>query len=144
MQDAVISGFFGEYRWLSNFWIAPVSYDGTIFNSAEHAYVYAKCEVKPEYREIFINSTPGEIKRWGRKWPLRKHFEEHKLVIMYDVLIAKFEDPELQAKLLGTYPATLVETNNWGDTFWGQDTDGRGYNHLGKLLEKVRDYYAEN
>jgi len=34
----------------------------------------------------------------------------------------------------------LVEGNDWGDTYWGQ-CKGRGQNHLGKLIMRIR---AEN
>lgn len=34
----------------------------------------------------------------------------------------------------------LVEGNSFGDTFWGVDArTGKGENHLGKILMKVRE-----
>lgn len=54
--------------------------------------------------------------------------------------VVKFAEPGLQAKLLETGNEELVEGNYWGDTFWGV-CRGRGENHLGKLLMKVRTYY---
>ena len=32
----------------------------------------------------------------------------------------------------------LIEGNVWNDTFWGV-CNGKGHNHLGKILMKVRD-----
>ena len=37
-----ILGFFGEHRWLSNFWSAKIILDEIEFPTAEHAYVYSK------------------------------------------------------------------------------------------------------
>ena len=38
---------------------------------------------------------------------------------------------------------TLEEGNRWHDTFWGIDQNtGKGENHLGKILMKVRDEIA--
>ena len=33
-----IRGFFGDYRWLSNFHLSYLTVDGLTFPSAEHAY----------------------------------------------------------------------------------------------------------
>lgn len=56
---------------------------------------------------------------------------------MYGLLIEKFYDPDLNAKLQETGDAELIEGNYWGDRFWGV-CDGVGENHLGKLLMRVR------
>lgn len=50
----------------------------------------------------------------------------------------KFEDPILRQKLIETYPADLIETNNWHDTFWGV-CNGVGQNHLGRILKVIRN-----
>lgn len=44
---------------------------------------------------------------------------------------------DLKAKLLETGDAELVESNWWHDYFWGV-CNGRGENHLGKILMKIR------
>jgi len=45
--------------------------------------------------------------------------------------------PGLKASLRQTGNARLVEGNWWGDTFWGV-CNGKGTNHLGKVLMEVR------
>jgi predicted NAD-dependent protein-ADP-ribosyltransferase YbiA (DUF1768 family) len=59
---------------------------------------------------------------------------------MRRILVIKFQNPELKAKLIATGDAQLVEGNTWGDLFWGVDTTmGVGSNQLGKLLMGIRD-----
>ena len=55
-----------------------------------------------------------------------------------ELLYRKFAIPSLREKLLATGDAYLEEGNNWGDTIWGT-VNGRGQNHLGRLLMEVRD-----
>ncbi len=49
----------------------------------------------------------------------------------------------LAEKLLETFPRPLIEGNSWGDIYWGRrltaDGVGEGLNHLGRLLENIRD-----
>ena len=50
----------------------------------------------------------------------------------------KFKDINLSELLIGTEDVELVESNNWNDTFWGV-CNGKGKNHLGKILMEVRE-----
>jgi N-glycosidase YbiA len=143
MYDNRIAGFFGEYRWLSNFWPCEITYDSIAFSSVEHAYVYAKCVLSPEQLDKLLASTPGGAKRLGRTAPVNPQFSQNKLAIMKKLLEIKFSHINLQQKLIDTHPAALIEVNNWGDTFWGVNEQGTGLNHLGYLLEEVRDSYRE-
>ena len=56
---------------------------------------------------------------------------------MRELLRQKFAHPDLRRLLLATGDAELVEGNTWGDTFWGT-VDGKGENHLGKILTRIR------
>lgn len=141
MYDTRIAGFFGEYRWLSNFWPCQVYYDNHVFPSVEHAYVYAKCELSEAQFLTLLELTPGAAKRLGRSAVLKPSFEQNKLVIMKQLLKSKFSDSTLQKQLVDTDPRTLIEVNSWNDTFWGVNEHGSGLNHLGVLLEEVRDFY---
>lgn len=141
MYDNRIAGFFGEYRWLSNFWPCEVCYNNITFPSVEHAYVYAKCILTDKQLNELLNLTPGGAKRLGRTAPANPQFSQNKLAIMKKLLEIKFSHSTLQKQLIATYPAALIEVNNWGDTFWGVNEQGSGLNHLGVLLEQVRDAY---
>lgn len=134
-----ISGFFGEYRWLSNFWLTPVFYRGHIWPSSEHAYQAAKFVDTdwPRYYEISKTRTPGEAKRIGREGNLRPDWEEVKYDVMLEIVRAKFKTESLAAQLKATIPYDLEEENPWNDTYWGT-TKGVGENNLGKILMQVR------
>lgn len=143
MYDQRIAGFFGEYRWLSNFWPCEVRYDNLIFPSVEHAYVYAKCYLDCKQLDQLLESSAGQAKRLGKQARIKPSFELNKLEIMKQLLLAKFSQASLQEKLLSTHPKALIEVNSWNDTFWGVNEQGTGLNHLGVLLQEVRDIYRE-
>ena len=130
-----ITSFQGEYRWLSNFWPAPVEYDGLIYPTVENAYQAAKTD--PDLRLPFVNCPPEQAKRLGRKVPIRHGWENAKVNVMSTLLRKKFKDGELASRLLRTEGDEIIEGNGWGDTFWGI-CQGKGENNLGKLLMKIR------
>lgn len=134
-----INSFFGEYRWLSNFWRVHVNLDGFAYPSVEHAYQAAKT-LDPIVRErIRTAATPGRAKRGGNNVKLRPHWEQIKIGIMRELLYQKFARYSyLRKQLIDTGDLLLVEGNTWGDTFWGV-CDGKGENQLGILLMEVRN-----
>lgn len=138
----MINEFKNEYFFLSNFYRAPVSYNGMHFSSSEAAFQAQKC---PEKRIEFFGLSPSKAKALGRKMPLRADWETVKDGIMEDIVFAKFEqNPPLLAKLLETGNEELVEGTTWNDTYWGIDlATGKGENKLGKILMKVRKHYQE-
>ena len=133
-----ITSFSGEYEFLSNFYSVPVNYKYT-YSSAEAAYQAQKSENTSDALE-FTKYNPGKAKRMGRKVELRSDWEEVKLEVMRDVVFAKFfQNPELAKRLLATGDSTLIEGNDWHDTFWGVDLEtGEGQNNLGKILMEIR------
>ncbi len=135
-----IDHFVGGHRWLSNFWLVPVMFEGHQYRSVEHAYVAAKTTDPAIREQVRLIETPGAAKRFGRKIELRPDWETVKLGVMEIMLRSKFRQERLRLLLLSTGDAELVEGNTWGDTFWGV-CDGVGENHLGKLLMKLRAEY---
>lgn len=132
-----IYGFSGEYRWLSNFWPAKVVFQDIEFPSVEHGYVFSKGKVD---LPLLLGMSAGQAKRYGRTVELNNTFEKNKLDIMYDLVHSKFSNNlELKNKLLATKDCNIVEFNTWGDTFWGVTSDGRGLNHLGNIIMRVRE-----
>ena len=116
-----IYGFFGEHRFLSNFWYADVTYDGDTYSSVEHGYQAAKC-AHPVDRIPFLQSTgitPAQAKRQGKHVKLRDDWELVKIAIMRDLVFQKFQHEDLRDRLIATGDKYLEETNTWGDTFWG-------------------------
>ena len=82
-------------------------------------------------------SEPAKAKSAGNKVDLRPDWESVKYQVMLDINRLKFEDPNLEAKLLNTGEAYLEETNWWGDVYWGV-CNGIGENNLGEILMLVR------
>lgn len=132
-----IDEFRGRYFFLSNFYTAPVIYQGIRFENNEAAFQAAKC---PERMTEFCGLTPNAAKRLGRRVQLRPDWETVKYDVMYEVCMAKFtQNPDLLSKLLDTGDAELIEGNTWGDRVWGVDMyRAIGENHLGKILMRVR------
>jgi len=131
--------FRGEYFFLSNFFISPVTYEGLTYRSVEHAYHAAKT-TDPKIRERFTGNltTPSWAKQAGRALKLRDDWETLKLNVMWQLLNQKFAPgTPLADRLVATADAELIEENHWGDTFWGV-CNGVGLNNLGRLLMGVR------
>lgn len=134
-----INEFDGSYRWLSNFWECDVPYNGHTYISSEHAYQAAKTTNEKDRLRIANCRTPGETKRLIRTLDQTPGFHERKLQIMEDIVRSKFtHNADLAEKLVETEGDTLVEGNSWKDTFWGVCC-GKGENHLGKILMKIRE-----
>ena len=138
-----IKGFFGDYRFLSNFWPAKVILDGITYSSTELAYQASKWE--PEDRDFFLTCTELGSIDYNRKNPPNKYSEEEwnlvKVDIMKNLLCQKFDpeiNPENYQLLIATGNKFLEERNWWGDLYWGTDKDGNGENVLGKILMELR------
>lgn len=133
----MINQFKGKYYFLSNFYSAPVKYDGLLYQNNEAAFQSAKCINKKDRRQ-FINLPPNKAKGYGRRVKLRNDWEEIKSQVMYDIVKDKFtRNKDLKEKLLATGDKYLEEGNWWNDTYWGV-CDGIGQNKLGTILMQVR------
>lgn len=142
--DKKVCGFFGPFRWLSNFWPCQVHYEGLNYPSVEHAYQAAKY---PEAdRGQFTMISASEAKKLGKQAPIDKaKWDAGKYNIMAILVLQKFlMNPDLKEMLLATDDAYLEETNHWSDRYWGVDEDGIGENNLGKILLGVRETIRKN
>lgn len=123
----------GQYFFLSNFAESPMTAP-----TLEHHYQAAKCINKEDAQIILNAKSPAEAKKLSRKMKIRPDFNKIKLQVMEDLLRKKFQDKNLAKKLKETENEEIVEGNWWNDTYWGI-CNGKGENHLGKLLMKIRD-----
>ena len=139
-----VHGFFGAYRWMSNFHQCVIYYDGHRFPSTENAYVYAKQTNMPDNLiEVLKTCGPSEAKRIGSTLELRHDWDDVRVDVMSTVVFDKFaRHPGLREMLLATGDRHLEETNHWNDRFWGV-CDGHGKNHLGRMLMGIRRYWSE-
>lgn len=134
----MINEFQGKYRFLSNFWLAPVQYDGLTYTNNEAAFQAAKT-LNPAERAEFTTLGPSEAKKKGRRVTLRSDWEDVKTGIMKQICLDKFtRNQNLREALLATGNEHLEEGNTWGDRIWGT-VNGYGENRLGKILMEVRD-----
>ncbi|MBP3379754.1 MAG: NADAR family protein [Ruminococcus sp.] len=133
-----IDSFRNEYFFLSNFYEAPITYEGLTYQNNEAAFQAQKC-ADPKEREAFTRMNPSEAKRAGRRVQLRKDWEDIKISVMADIVMAKFsQNRKLAEKLLATGDACLEEGNDWGDRIWGT-VNGQGANCLGRILMDTRE-----
>lgn len=136
----MIKEFRGAYSWASNFWAAPIVYEDIVYPATENAYQAAKF-LDENYKRRIASVGPAEAKRMGTSRTSRHPdhvWHQMSLKVMYNVNLLKYTTHlDLQELLLDTYPQVLQEGNTWGDTFWGV-CKGKGENHLGKILMKVR------
>lgn len=132
-----VRGFIGEYRCLSNFSNHSVTYKGIKFDNSESAFQAQKVSddnVKMEFSHL----APAQAKAKGKHVNLITNWEKIKDTIMYEIVLAKFQQNEdIKQILLSTGDAYLEETNTWRDYYWGV-CNGRGENKLGKILMRVR------
>lgn len=137
MTEDKITRFDGEYRFLSNFYPSPIVILGFDYPTVEHAYQSWKAKNLVDWKYVALSETPAVAKRRGREIDCREDWDRIKIEVMEFCLRKKFEDPVMLEMLVSTFPVDLVEGNWWGDTFWGV-CNGKGENHLGKLLMKIR------
>jgi ribA/ribD-fused uncharacterized protein len=146
-----IRGFNGKYRFLSNFYVCPILFDGIVWPSVEHGYQAYKSEDRALRELVSRMPHPQEAKYFGREvqqnGTIRPHFHSMKTWIMHTFVQAKFfQNRELAEKLMETGAALLVESNTWHDQFWGDCTCTKnpecakreGVNALGRILMDVR------
>jgi ribA/ribD-fused uncharacterized protein len=136
-----IRTFFGEHRFLSNFWPATFMWRGKLWLTSEHAYQAAKTLDPQEQDHILNLPTAGQAKRAGKTVTLREDWETVKVAIMTEIVFEKFnQNPELKKRLLNTGDAVLEEGNTWGDKTWGISPpgSGKGKNLLGVILMRLR------
>lgn len=135
----VIDSFDGEYAWLSNFHPCEIKMFGLMYPSVEHAYQASKLTSRQDRDRIREAPTAGKAKVWARNFKIRSDWEEKKYKFMKELVEYKFwMHDELKEKLLLTGDSEIIEGNWWGDTYWGV-CNGKGENHLGRLLMRIRD-----
>lgn len=158
----------GEYRFMSNMFVAPYEIDGMTFPTVEHYFQWSKAMMfegkdseqaakmmKPPRNKEFTEAK--SVKALGRKVKefSAARWDDVKIPIMEKALRAKFVNPKhgLLEKLLATGDRPIGEANP-RDKYWGIGTSAdtadaknpakwKGQNQLGKLLMKLRDEFTE-
>lgn len=141
-----IYGFFNNYRFLSNFFLADIIWEGITYPSTEHAFQAGKT-LDPAVRQSIANHPLKGVKAAGKKIILRPDWETEvagiktKVRVMRELNLIKFSThANLKISLLATAPKYLEETNSWNDQIWGVCyKTGKGTNLLGHTLMFVRE-----
>lgn len=133
------------YYCFSNYYPCTIEYEGLTYNSVEAAFQAAKTLSRDE-RVLFTKMSPSFAKRNGRKLNLRPDWEEVKLSIMKELIVAKSKScPEFTRQLVSTKGKGIIEdTTGWHDNIWGSCSCEKckhkwKHNNLGKILMEVRD-----
>ena len=141
----MIDTFRGEYAFLSNFYSAPVEFNGRLWASVEHAFQAAKVDDETA-EQIYLSSNPTVAKRLGRTGIMRPDWDAIKDDVMLACLRSKFQrNPTLHSRLMSTGNEELIEGNYWHDNYWGvcscakcKEKGLTGLNKLGTMLMQVR------
>lgn len=147
-DEDFVCGFFGDYRFLSNFYDTPVYYEGLLYRSSECAYQAAK--LLPHYRQSLQQVTASTSKRMWKSFGedslydnCSEEWDERKYDVMACIVFEKFyRNKVLRSKLLLTEDKYLEERNWWKDMYWGVDVKLGGKNNLGRILMKCRDFWG--
>ena len=132
-----IKGFFGDFRFLSNFHETPVLFEGELYPSSENAYQAAKCANLSD-RTQFLTCNSYQSKKLARTILVKENWHSIKYDVMAIILFDKFyRNTDIRQNLVDTKQKYLEESNHWGDVYWGV-CNGRGENKLGKILMGVR------
>lgn len=142
----MINEFKGKYECFSNFYMSLVQYEEEYYPSVEHAFQALKAKNEEDRKKIQNADTPAMAKKLGRKVDMRPDWEQVKIGIMKSLVKDKFyRSSKLKEILLSTGDEELQEGNWWKDRFWGVDLKtGEGQNHLGKILQQVREEFRSN
>lgn len=146
VDENPIMSFDGNYRFLSNFWVAEFTLRGNRYKTSEHAFMEEKTlnlEHRQMIRECISAAKAKQFCKPGGIITLRDDWEDVKFTAMYDAVYAKFSQNEyLKKALLDTGFRYLEEGNHWKDTVWGVCQEA-GLNALGQIQMLVRQQLRE-
>jgi ribA/ribD-fused uncharacterized protein len=158
----------GEFRFMSNLFVAPFEVDGVTFPTVEHYVQWSKAILfegkdsetakkimKPPRNKEFTEAK--SVKALGKKVKefSEARWDEVKLQVTEKAIRAKFVNPKhgLLEKLVATGTRQIGEANP-RDKYWGigtsEDTADaknpkkwKGQNQLGKILMKLREEFKQ-
>ena len=86
--------------------------------------------------ELTKTSNPQDIKAIGESVQPSDSWKKKNVALMKELMVVKFQIPELREELLSTYPHTLH--HNVASRLWGTGPKYDGQNITGKLLMEIR------
>ncbi len=131
------------YGCFSNFSLHSIQIEGKVWQTSEHYYQAQKFVGTRDQtlcQRIYNAPSPEMAAVIGRNpcHSVRPDWDAVKLSIMYEAVLTKFMTyGDLTEILLSTGVQMIIE-NSPTDFYWGCGSDGRGQNHLGKILMQIR------
>ncbi|MGB2926416.1 MAG: NADAR family protein [Limnothrix sp.] len=140
---------YDPYGCFSNFSPHPIQQNGHHWPTVEHFYQAQKFASTADAAiipKIHQAPTPEAAAAIGRstQYSPRHDWPDIKQDIMWQGLLSKFSShADIAQILINTENATIIE-NSPVDYYWGCGADGKGHNHLGKLLMAVREILRDS
>lgn len=139
---SAITGFTGDYAFLSNNAFSPIWYEGVHYATVTHAYEAQRTRDRVVQCHIAAADTTMEARKRAAPYT-RANWDKLRHTLMWDMLCQKFAPgSELLAKLIATAPRQLVNATDMPMPYWGV-TKGTGQNALGILLMEMRQSHAK-
>jgi len=143
-EDAESAHFFTTpYQPFDNWSAHRVKLWGREFATVEHGYHWRKfSETAPDVAELVLEAPSAwatwQISREHAK-KRRPDWDEVKIGIMRELLVAKLEQNEdVRERLAASAHKTIIEDSPW-DSFWGLGPKGDGENMMGRLWMELRE-----
>ena len=132
-----------EHPFLSNDYYQPIEYDQQSYPAITNAFMASKFANKSLRHEIAKMSQTNAVKRTLNYRVTTPDWYNRAYDIMYDLLVIKFNDPEMRRQLLDTGDDQIIYDNLIHDNDFGccccKKCNGKGKNLLGKYLMQIRD-----
>lgn len=134
----MIESLTGEFKPLSNYFDADVTYEGLTYRTAANAFMaqFFKAEVQ---KKAFTNALSNQATLLFKKQNI-KLSDEEQLNIMHDILVEKLNQHEDIKEILLNSEGEIINHVPWNDQIWGV-CNGEGENRTGKLLEQIREEF---
>ncbi len=123
----------------------PIDLDGTRWPSTEHYFQAQKFKGNKSAQNQLLALRPGRAVQQKAQDLAKQHdtpadwHQRSKFEAMLTAVRAKFnQHSRLQKTLLGTGNAVIIEDAGAADAEWGAGADGKGNNHLGRMLMLIR------
>lgn len=130
-----------EFYVFSNFSSFAIQWNEFLWMTSEHAYHSEKFEDGNIQKQLKNTRSAHDAMKiaYANKDKYRKDWENNKLRVMKEILMAKVEQhPYVKKKLQESIGKELIE-NSWRDSYWGWGPNKDGENNLGKLWMEIRE-----
>lgn len=133
--------FTSAFEPFDNFSAHQVQIWNIVFPTAEHVFRWKKFEVtEPKLAErIRVAASPWRVKKLSKESTNRRlDWSDIKVAVMTEIIAAKVSQHEDMREMLRARDDKMIIENSPIDDFWGCGANGKGQNHMGKILMEAR------